>query len=165
MHYAQHSLSTPLGTMIAVATEQGLYALMFEESFPDFSTKIPTSYQLSRTTLPVLKQTADWLDHYFTSPHLSKRLPKFHLAGTSFSIRAWRALARIPLGSTLSYQALAKKIDSPKAARAIGQIMNRNPISILLPCHRIIGANGRLTGYGGGLNRKEWLLKHEGFLI
>lgn len=82
-------------------------------------------------------------------------------AGTPFQQRVWRALLEIPFGTTESYGALARRIGLPQAARAVGLANGRNPISIVIPCHRVIGADGSLTGYGGGLERKRWLLAHE----
>ena len=83
-------------------------------------------------------------------------------SGTAFQNQVWSALRRIPRGQTLSYGALAKKIDRPAAVRAVGLANGANPIAIVVPCHRVIGANASLTGYGGGLERKRWLLDHEG---
>lgn len=82
--------------------------------------------------------------------------------GTPFQKKVWAALRRIPVGKTVSYSALAKKIDHPAAIRAVGLANGANPISVVVPCHRVIGADGTLTGYGGGLPRKRWLLAHEG---
>ena len=83
-------------------------------------------------------------------------------AGTPFQQSVWQALRRIACGTTISYAELARRIGKPKAVRAVGLANGQNPISIVVPCHRVIGSNGSLTGYGGGLPRKEWLLKHEG---
>ncbi len=85
--------------------------------------------------------------------------------GTPFQQRVWAALLEIPCGVTISYGELATRLGDPKASRAVGLANGRNPISIIVPCHRVIGANGNLTGYGGGLDRKEWLLRHEGALL
>jgi len=85
--------------------------------------------------------------------------------GTPFQQRVWTALLDIPHGVTISYGELATRLGDPKASRAVGLANGRNPISIVIPCHRVIGANGNLTGYGGGLDRKEWLLRHEGALL
>jgi methylated-DNA-[protein]-cysteine S-methyltransferase len=79
-----------------------------------------------------------------------------------FQTRVWRELTEIPYGQTWSYGQLARRIDKPSASRAVGLANGRNPISILVPCHRVIGADGSLTGYGGGIERKRWLLAHEG---
>ncbi len=83
------------------------------------------------------------------------------LAGTEFQMRVWRALRAIPLGETRSYGEIAASIDAPKAFRAVGMANNRNPVAVIVPCHRVIGADGSLTGYAGGLQLKEWLLAHE----
>lgn len=85
--------------------------------------------------------------------------------GTPFQRQVWAALRAIPLGTTVSYGALARQIDRPKAVRAVGVANGANPISIVVPCHRVIGSNGTLTGYGGGVERKRWLLRHEGVVI
>ena len=87
------------------------------------------------------------------------------LHGTAFQEQVWRQLLTVPYGSVATYQAIARAIGRPKAVRAVGAANGQNPISILVPCHRIIGSNGKLTGYGGGLWRKEWLLRHEGYLM
>lgn len=85
--------------------------------------------------------------------------------GTLFELEVWEALRRIPPGHTWSYGELAAAIGRPKAVRAVGRANGRNPVSLVLPCHRVIGADGSLTGYGGGLERKAWLLRHEGALV
>lgn len=84
-----------------------------------------------------------------------------HLKGTEFQLKVWNALLEIPYGETLSYQQIAQRIGQPKALRAVGGACNRNPIGIIVPCHRVIGKNGKLTGYAGGLFYKELLLNHE----
>ena len=87
---------------------------------------------------------------------------RLDIRGTPFQQKVWKALPKIPAGTTMSYGALAKKIGLPKAVRAVGHANGSNPISVVVPCHRLIGANGSLIKYGGGLQRKRWLLKHEG---
>jgi methylated-DNA-[protein]-cysteine S-methyltransferase len=82
--------------------------------------------------------------------------------GTPFQRRVWAALRQIPVGETVSYGALAARLDKPRAVRAVGLANGANPVSVVVPCHRVIGADGWLTGYGGGLDRKRWLLRHEG---
>ena len=84
------------------------------------------------------------------------------LNGTPFQQNVWKALRRIPCGSTISYAELAKRIGEPAAVRAVGTANGANPVAVIVPCHRVIGSNGKLTGYGGGLDRKQWLLEHEG---
>lgn len=98
--------------------------------------------------------------------YFAGELREFHLslaaAGTAFQHRVWRELALIPFGARISYGDLARRIGNPAASRAVGRANGLNPISIIVPCHRVIGANGTLTGYGGGIDRKRWLLEHEG---
>jgi len=101
------------------------------------------------------------LEEYFAGRRRDFDLP-LRWEGTAFQQRAWQALTEIPYGATWSYGEQAKRIGSPKASRAVGLANGRNPISILVPCHRVIGADGSLTGYGGGVERKRWLLAHEG---
>ena len=84
--------------------------------------------------------------------------------GTDFQLRVWSALRRIPFGSTLSYLGLARAVGSPRAARAVGQANHHNPLGVIVPCHRVVAADGSLGGYGGGLDRKRWLLQHEGVI-
>jgi methylated-DNA-[protein]-cysteine S-methyltransferase len=101
------------------------------------------------------------LSEYFAGTRRTFHLP-LRLQGTEFQQRVWRELTEIPYGETWSYGQLARRIGNPNASRAVGLANGRNPISILVPCHRVIGADGSLTGYGGGLERKQWLLAHEG---
>jgi methylated-DNA-[protein]-cysteine S-methyltransferase len=108
-----------------------------------------------------LPATALQLDEYFAGKRRAFDLP-LQLQGTEFQRRVWRVLLEIPYGVTWSYGQLAKRIGNPNASRAVGLANGQNPVSILVPCHRVIGANGSLTGYGGGLERKRWLLAHEG---
>jgi methylated-DNA-[protein]-cysteine S-methyltransferase len=108
-----------------------------------------------------LRETARQLGEYFAGRRRDFDLP-LRLHGTEFQQRVWDMLKEIPYGATWSYGELAKRLDNPNASRAVGLANGRNPISILVPCHRVIGADGSLTGYGGGLERKQWLLAHEG---
>ncbi len=108
-----------------------------------------------------LPDTIRQLEEYFAGCRRTFDLP-LRLQGTEFQRRVWNALKEIPYGVTWSYGELAARIDNPNASRAVGLANGRNPISILVPCHRVIGADGSLTGYGGGLERKQWLLAHEG---
>lgn len=109
---------------------------------------------------PVLKETATQLEEYFAGERTDFDLT-MELDGTPFQQEVWAELARIPYGETISYGELARRVGSPKASRAVGLANGRNPVSIIVPCHRVIGSNGQLTGYGGGLERKTWLLDHE----
>ena len=110
-----------------------------------------------------LAKTAQQLNEYFAGTRREFDLP-LRLQGTVFQQRVWQELKEIPYGTTWSYGQLAKRLGNPNASRAVGLANGQNPISILVPCHRVIGADGSLTGYGGGLERKQWLLTHEGAL-
>jgi len=107
----------------------------------------------------------DALERYFSGDLAALDSLAVEPGGTAFERSVWLTLREIPVGSTMSYGALARRLGRPKAVRAVGGANGRNPISLVLPCHRVIGADGRLTGYGGGLHRKTWLLQHEGALI
>jgi methylated-DNA-[protein]-cysteine S-methyltransferase len=109
----------------------------------------------------VLPAATQQLAEYFAGQRRHFDLP-LALRGTPFQEQVWQALTEIPYGATWSYGQLAERIGNPRAVRAVGLANGRNPISILVPCHRVIGADGSLTGYGGGLERKRWLLAHEG---
>lgn len=115
-------------------------------------------WQLKETDL--LKEAGKQLKEYFDGKRKNFELP-LAPRGTEFQQKVWKALQEIPYGETRSYGEIAKRIGNSKAARAVGMANNRNPISILIPCHRVIGANGKLVGYGGGLHIKEYLLKLE----
>jgi methylated-DNA-[protein]-cysteine S-methyltransferase len=108
----------------------------------------------------VLAAAEEQLREYFAGDRLSFELP-LDLVGTAFQRTAWLALASIPYGSTVSYGEQARRLGHPRAARAVGAANGRNPLAIVLPCHRLVGADGRLTGYGGGLEAKRALLEHE----
>jgi len=113
-------------------------------------------------TVDPLPATVRQLAEYFDGKRRAFDLPLLRMQGTEFQQKVWRTLTEIPYGATWSYGELARRIDNPNASRAVGLANGRNPISILVPCHRVIGADGSLTGYGGGLERKQWLLAHEG---
>jgi methylated-DNA-[protein]-cysteine S-methyltransferase len=108
-----------------------------------------------------LPEVVRQLGEYFAGTRREFDLP-LRLEGTPFQQRVWKSLTEIPYGETWSYGELAKRIGNPNASRAVGLANGSNPIAILVPCHRVIGADGSLTGYGGGLDRKRWLLAHEG---
>lgn len=108
----------------------------------------------------LLSACACQLEEYFAGRRTVFEVP-LALEGTAFQLEVWGALRGIPFGRTVSYGEIARMVGRPAAARAVGAADGANPVSIIIPCHRVIGADGRLTGYGGGLNRKEWLLRHE----
>jgi methylated-DNA-[protein]-cysteine S-methyltransferase len=109
----------------------------------------------------ILAEARAQLEAYFAGERTTFELP-IAPEGTEFQKQVWNALRAIPFGGTISYGELARRIGDPKAMRAVGAANGRNPIPIIVPCHRVIGADGSLTGFGGGLDRKRWLLAHEG---
>lgn len=141
---------TPLGTLEITATEQGIAAL----SFNDFPT-----YEINPTHDQVL-QCIEQLEEYFLGKRMVFSL-MLDLEGTEFQRRVWRELQGIPFSQTASYLEVAKQIKSPNAVRAVGSACSRNKHWLVIPCHRVIGSDGKLTGYAGGLDRKRWLLHHE----
>jgi methylated-DNA-[protein]-cysteine S-methyltransferase len=115
---------------------------------------------LLRETAPLLRETAHQLQQYFAGERRSFDVP-LAAHGTAFAQQVWAQLRQIPWGHTCSYGELARQLGNKNAMRAVGAANGRNPIAIIVPCHRVIGADGRMTGYAGGLNRKLWLLQHE----
>lgn len=161
----QTKFRSPLGELISLASEQGVCYLSFETSesqhFEDFRRRYYGNQSISSKISSALQATGQYLENYFAGKFQSLSLPPIDLQGTYFSTQVWQSLSQITLGSTKSYRELAALHQKPKAARLIGNIMKNNPIGILLPCHRVIGTNGQLTGYRGQLWRKEYLLDHE----
>lgn len=151
-HYA-----SPLGPILLAADETGLTGLWFEAQkyFPSFS---GVDYQEKET--PVLTETARWLDVYFSGkdPDI---LPPLHPQGSPFRQAVWNILLTIPRGQTMTYGEIARRL-GVRSAQAVGGAVGHNPISILIPCHRVVGSDGSLTGYAGGLDRKTRLLQLEG---
>jgi methylated-DNA-[protein]-cysteine S-methyltransferase len=115
------------------------------------------SWQESHAPFTVVREQ---LAEYFAGERQQFDVP-LKLAGTPFQQRVWQELVRIPFGTTITYGELARRVGKPSASRAVGHANSRNPISIIVPCHRVIGANGKLTGYGGGVDKKQWLLAWE----
>ena len=141
-------IDTPLGP-IAIHEEEGAICAI------DF-----TQGDLCPPGTALLAEAARQLDAYFAGELTAFNLP-IRLEGTDFRMQCWQALQTIPYGETISYGEQAKRIGNPKAVRAVGGANHHNPISIVVPCHRVIGADGALTGYGGGMDKKQWLLEHE----
>jgi methylated-DNA-[protein]-cysteine S-methyltransferase len=152
-------LSTPLGAMIAAASPQGLCGLWFfdQKHLPDWQ---PWP-EVSVRSHPALAQAELWLERYFDQ-HAIGPSPMLDLTrGSPFQQAVWRTLLDISAGKTCSYGQIAHALGRPNAARAVGAAVGRNPISIIVPCHRVVGASGALTGYAGGLERKTNLLGGE----
>jgi len=142
---------SPIGPLTLAETGGALSHLVFSPLTGDFG------------TTPLLDETARQLDAYFAGARKCFDLP-LAPSGTSFQRRVWQSLSTIPYGVTWSYKQLAEAADCPRGYRAVGLANNRNPISIIIPCHRVVGASGGLTGYGGGLDKKDYLLRLEGAL-
>jgi len=123
-----------------------------------FGKEMPAGYEFGETEL--IKQANEQLQEYFAGTRRAFDLP-LALRGTEFQVKAWQALQTIPYGETRSYKNMAEQVGSPKACRAIGLANNRNPIVIIVPCHRVVGHNGSLVGFGGGLDAKRFLLDLE----
>jgi methylated-DNA-[protein]-cysteine S-methyltransferase len=151
---------SPLGTMLAIGAETAITDLHMVSG--KYLPKLADDW-IDSPTLPVLLQLRTELDEYFAGTRKSFSV-KLAPEGTAFQRAAWTALTKIPFGQTRSYGEQAASIGNPKAVRAIGAANGKNPIAIVVPCHRVIGANGTLTGYAGGLDKKEFLLKLEGIL-
>ena len=150
-HYTY--FTSPIGLIEIGGTDTAITSLYFVET-PRQET----------TSSPVLIDAARQLDDYFNHRRQDFDLP-LDLHGTDFQRNVWRQLLTVSYGTTVAYQDIANALGNPKAIRAVGAANGQNPISIIVPCHRIIGSNGKLIGYGGGLWRKEWLLQHEGALL
>jgi methylated-DNA-[protein]-cysteine S-methyltransferase len=156
---ATRTLASPLGELTLHAAASGLRAILFPETRHPPGLGSPAATP-SAAAARVLEQAARELDDYFAGRRRTFTLP---LApdGTAFQQRVWAALAAIPFAATWSYGRLAAAIGQPTASRAVGAANGRNPLPIVVPCHRVIGADGSATGYGGGLPAKRWLLAHE----
>jgi methylated-DNA-[protein]-cysteine S-methyltransferase len=152
---------SPLGPMLLAATDRGLAGIWFEgqRHGPD------SSGWREQPDHPVLREAAEQLGDYFAGRRVSFDLPLDLQAGTPFQQSVWHALLAIPAGATSSYGELSRRIGRPGASRAVGAAVGRNPLSIVVPCHRVLGTGGALTGYAGGLERKSALLRLEGALM
>ena len=172
-------LPTPIGDMLALSSDGGLCALEFVDVVDrDGYSGAPRLSRLDARLKrhfpphtiadgesPVICRTREWLSKYFEGTRnfeeIGTRALPLDMRGAPFEKRVWRELLRIAPGETTSYGAIAKVLGATGASRAVGAANGANPIAIIVPCHRVIGASGHLTGYGGGLNRKTWLLDHE----
>ncbi|HEX5379753.1 MAG TPA: methylated-DNA--[protein]-cysteine S-methyltransferase [Phenylobacterium sp.] len=157
-------IPTPIGEALVVVDETGaLRAFDFADFEPRMRTLMRRHYgamELEPGDCPA--QVREAVDRYFAGEVDALAELDFKTNGTLFQRRVWAALRTIPAGETLSYKGLAQRIGSPAAVRAVGMANGANPVALVAPCHRVIGADGSLTGYGGGLPRKAWLLAHEG---
>lgn len=154
-------LDTPIGRLGIAATGTAITEILFMDGTGKGKTQPNTAWE---PVDDIGLNAAQQLNDYFSGKRQTFNLP-LQPQGTEFQQQVWQALTSIPCGQTQSYQAIAQAIHRPKAMRAVGAANGRNPIPIIIPCHRVIGANGKLTGFGGGLPIKEWLLKHEQTLL
>ena len=141
-------IPTPIGNLAIHEDDGAICAIDF------------TAGGLCPPSTPLLTEAARQLTAYFAGTLTEFDLPR-RMKGTAFRMQCWQALCTIPYGDTISYGEQARRIGNPKAVRAVGGANHHNPISIVVPCHRVIGADGTLTGYGGGIERKKWLLEFE----
>lgn len=144
---------SPLGELLLLSDGEALTGLYMDTQ------SCPTLGE-HRPELPVFRQVAQWLDDYFCGKESAVTFP-LSPAGTEFQMQVWEILLAVPFGQTRSYGQIARQIGSSMSPQAVGGAVGRNPISIIIPCHRCIGAKGQLTGYAGGLDNKQWLLRHE----
>jgi methylated-DNA-[protein]-cysteine S-methyltransferase len=158
-------VDTPLGDLLVAVTDRGVCRIEFDPE-PDRDLE-PLARDFGLRVLRAPKAVDDSrreLNEYFEGSRTRFELPLDLRVAAEFRLRVMNELARVPYGSVTTYGALAAKAGRPAAARAVGTIMNRNPVPIVLPCHRVVGASGSLVGYGGGLERKEQLLRLEGVI-
>jgi methylated-DNA-[protein]-cysteine S-methyltransferase len=158
----RHVIATPLGDMTALATPNGLAGLWFDfEATYGSPCAVPLQPEL-----PVLAAVRSWLLGYWSGqPRTTLPVVALDLHGTPFQRAVWQALARIPYGHTVSYSDIAQAVEKPAAVRAAGGAIGANPAAVLVPCHRVLGRSGALTGFSAGIERKQKLLQHEGLLL
>jgi methylated-DNA-[protein]-cysteine S-methyltransferase len=156
------TLDSPVGPLVLAARDDRLVGLRLPAVADDGTTTAAPldGWQPAPSRSEVLAEAAEQLAAYFAGELRDFDLP-LQLDGTDFQRRVWAALQEIPYGTTSGYGELAQRLDSPGASRAVGLANNRNPVAIIVPCHRVIGADGTLIGFGGGLECKRWLLDHE----
>ena len=164
MNLVRRTFDTPVGPMMALASDAALCALEFWK--PGRMTRLDARlrrffapFEIEDGTNAVIARTVEWLDRYFAGERPED--PPLDMRGAAFELKVWAALRQVPFGQTVSYGEIARKVGAPDASRAVGMANGANPIAIIVPCHRVIGSNGKLTGYGGGLDKKKWLIAHE----
>jgi O-6-methylguanine DNA methyltransferase len=160
------TLETPVGPMLALASDTALCALEFSSTgrLSRLDARLARWFEspdVADGSSAVIDRTRAWLDAYFAGDPADAGMLPLDLRGGAFELTVWTALRQLKSGDVTTYGAIARQIGSPQASRAVGLANGANPIAIIVPCHRVIGANGALTGYGGGLDRKRWLLNHE----
>jgi len=156
--YCSGTLRAPFGRIVVIASDRGLHNVMFDPD--DLPRSLEGCTVVEKPSHPVVAGTLRQLREYFAGTRTSFDV-ELDLEGTEFQVSAWKALAKVKFGRTASYAQQASSIGRPTATRAVGAANGKNPVAIVLPCHRIVGANGSLTGFAGGLDTKQWLLDHE----
>ncbi|WHU01295.1 methylated-DNA--[protein]-cysteine S-methyltransferase [Sphingomonas sp. NIBR02145] len=158
MTLSSKTIPSPVGDLTLVASGKGLVAILWENDSPD---RVKLGAVAEGADHPVLAAAETQLKEYFAGSRTAFDLP-LDFRGTDFQKSVWAELLAIPFGETRSYGEIAMKLGRPQASRAVGAANGRNPISIVAPCHRVIGSTGKLTGFAGGLEAKDYLLKLEG---
>ena len=158
--FSRTTMGSPIGTLTIVASSDAIVAIRWDTE-PDTDIKLPgTIVDVEPGAYPLLDRTVRQLEQYFAGERTDFDLPLSPI-GTEFQRQAWTALRTIPFGETISYGEQARRLGDKNKSRAVGAANGRNPIPIVVPCHRVVGANGHLTGFAGGLGAKAWLLEHE----
>ena len=155
------AVKTPWKPLIISASPRGIHSVDFIEN----DTLVRPGIAVDEKTKAIFDQGVAWLSAYFAKDARLPPLPPLAGVGTDFQQRVWREIAAIPRGETRAYGDLARLIGTPRAARAVGQACGKNPIPILIPCHRVLAAAGKIGGYSAGIDRKRWLLAIEGWQL
>ena len=154
---ASTTMDSPVGPLTIVASDDGIRAVLWPT---DTTNRVPLGDVETTDDHPILSKAVEQLGEYFDGRRQEFDLP-LDANGSDFQQSAWAALRTIPYGTTVSYGEQAERMGDRRKARAVGAANGRNPVSIIVPCHRVVGSNGALTGFAGGLDTKEWLLGHE----
>ncbi len=157
MGFVQHTVGSPVGRLTLIASDAGLAAVLWPDDPPG---RVPLPGTVEDACHPILSEAARQLEEYFAGQRTVFSVP-LAMRGTAFQTDVWRALQEIPFGQTRSYGELARALGRPEASRAVGAANGRNPISIIVPCHRVVGSTGKLTGFAGGVHVKAHLLELE----
>ena len=162
----QKVIASPTGPLLILTSEKGLCSVEFQ--LPDRRALLQKRLDRWHSTPKLMdgeneitRLTTAWLEQYFQGKFAGLKIPPLDVRGTDFELATWEELKNIPFGQTVTYGQLAGRLGKPQGARAVGGCVGRNPIAIIIPCHRVIGGDGSLTGFGGGLENKKWLLEHE----
>ncbi len=154
------TIDSPVGLLTLVVSDAGIRAILWDAEGEDVRVRFAAAGAVDRPDHPILTDAVHQLEQYFAGERQDFDLP-LDTVGTEFQMSAWGALQTIPFGATVSYGEQARRLGNPKAVRAVGAANGRNPVSIVVPCHRVVGSDGSLTGFAAGLDTKAWLLNHE----